>query len=96
MESQVSILVLIHSNLTGILNGLFVGVGSGSGTMIGGLLIGQIGIRTAYRLFAAFLAVVVFLFLACQWQGRNTDEDGGDSTSSYRAVPSQEEDADEE
>ena len=74
-----------------------MGVGSGSGTMIGGLLIGRIGIRTAYRLFAAFLALVVFLFLACQWQGRNPDKDGDeDSRSNYRAVPSQVEDADEE
>ena len=93
LESQVSILVFIHSNLTGILNGLFVGVGNGSGTMIGGLLVGRIGIRAAYRLFAAFLVLVMFLFLVCQWQGQNTDED---SRSNYRAVPSQEEEADEE
>ena len=80
------------SNSAGILNGLFVGVGSGSGSIIGGLLISKVGIRATYRLFAAFLVLIILFFLACHWQGQGTDEDGDDSKSAYRAVPSQEED----
>ena len=66
-----------------------MGVGNGSGTMLGGLFVSKIGIRWAYRLFATFLALAMFLFLACQWQPKNADE------ISYRAVPSKEEDPDE-
>ena len=69
-----------------------MGVGNGSGTMLGGLFVGRIGIRAAYRLFAAFLALVMFLFLGCQWKGHDTSEDGSDSKSSYQAVPSQDHD----
>ena len=74
------------SHFTGILNGLFVGVGNGSGTMLGGLLVSKTGIRVAYRLFAAFLALVMLLFLACQWRGENTDD-----KTSYRALPNKDE-----
>ena len=70
----------------GILNGLFVGVGNGSGTMLGGLLVSKTGIRVAYRLFAAFLALVLLFFLACQWRGENTDD-----KTSYRALPNKDE-----
>ena len=73
--------LFIFSHVTGILNGLFVGVGNGSGTMLGGLLVSKIGIRVAYRLFAAFLALVMLLFIACQWQGESTDD-----KTSYRAL----------
>ena len=74
--------LFIFSHFTGLLNGLFVGVGNGSGTMLGGLLVSKTGIRVAYRLFAAFLALVMLLFVACQWQGGNTDD-----KTSYRALP---------
>ena len=84
--------VPLFCNLAGILNGLFVGVGSGSGSILGGVLISKVGIRVAYRLFAAFLIVVILFFLACHWQEQSTDEDGDDSKSAYRALPSQEED----
>ncbi|KAJ7375700.1 hypothetical protein OS493_039470 [Desmophyllum pertusum] len=75
----------------GILNGLFVGVGTGGGTMLGGLLIGSIGMRVTYRLFAAFLALIILLFLGCQWQQGGSDE----SEASYRAVPDELDDPDE-
>lgn len=78
--------LFIFSHFTGLLNGLFVGVGNGSGTMFGGLLVSKTGIRVAYRLFAAFLALVMLLFVACQWQGENTDD-----KTSYRALPNKDE-----
>lgn len=92
---SISTVIGLGAAAQGILNGLFVGVGNGSGTIFGGLLVGRIGIRSAYRLFAAFLALVMFLFLACQWQGQNTDENSEDSKSKYRKVSSQEEDSDD-
>ena len=55
--------LFIFSHFTGILNGLFVGIGNGSGTMLGGLLVSKTGIRVAYRLFAAFLALGTVHFL---------------------------------
>ena len=58
--------------------------------MLGGLLIGIIGMRASYRLFAAFLALVMLLFLGFQWSARN--ENGDDSRSSYRAVPNDDQD----
>ena len=70
-----------------------MGVGTGGGTILGGLLIGAIGMRASYRLFATFLAVITFLFLGFQWSGRQ--EDSGESESSYRAVPNQDDELDE-
>ena len=78
--------LFVFSHFTGILNGLFVGVGNGSGTMLGGLLVSKTGIRVAYRLFAAFLTLVMLLFLACQWRGENNDD-----KTSYRALPNKDE-----
>ena len=82
-----------HFLPTGILNGLFVGVGIGGGTILGGLLVGWIGMRATYRIFAFFLALILMLFLGLQWSGRQ--ENSGESMSSYQPVPNQPDDKEE-
>ena len=61
--------------------------------MLGGLLVGSIGMRAAYRLFATFLALIILLFLGFQWLGRH--EHNGESKSSYQPVPNQLDDPEE-
>ena len=78
---------------SGILNGLFVGVGNGGGTILGGLLVSSIGMRAAYRVFAFFLALILLLFLGLQWSGRQ--KNSGDPISSYQPVPNQADDQEE-
>lgn len=70
-----------------------MGVGTGGGTILGGLLIGAIGMRASYRLFAGFLALIVFVFLGFQWSGQH--KHSGEPESSYSAVPSRDDELDE-
>jgi len=90
LKRSATFLLFIFS---GILNGLFVGVGIAGGTILGGLLIGAVGVRASYRVFAAFLSLITLLFLGFQWSGRH--EYSGEPESPYSAVPNQDDEIDE-
>ena len=69
---------LIHSFIDsfiyslGILQGVYWGLGTGSGTIAGGFLINHVGVRTAFRIGGGVGSVVFVLFVALQcWIARN-------------------------
>ncbi|KAL9971578.1 hypothetical protein ACROYT_G017756 [Oculina patagonica] len=76
----------------GILSGLYVGLGYGGGTMLGGLLISFTGIRTTFRLYAALAVVSVILYNVLQRLGKSSDD--SEPEIKYKAVPFTEEDKD--
>lgn len=57
--------------LTGILQGIYWGLGSGSGTITGGYLIHHIGAVSTFRMTAAFTFLVCLLFSTIQWKWTN-------------------------
>ncbi|KAJ7372093.1 hypothetical protein OS493_020517 [Desmophyllum pertusum] len=75
----------------GILSGLYVGLGYGGGTMLGGLLISFTSIRTTWQLYSALAIVSLILYNVVLRLGNNTG-DANEPEIMYKAVPFTEED----
>ncbi|XP_046383422.1 uncharacterized protein LOC124153999 [Ischnura elegans] len=56
------------SSLQGLLGGIYYGVGRGLGSLVGGLLMGSLGSRETFRLFAGMCAAVGVVYL---WTSRH-------------------------